>query len=61
MEKFTVRAKLISQEKKFAKIHAEILDHNGKFGSQAEVTYMIFPQEMAKKKFEYPGIEAFYE
>jgi len=59
--KITVRAKLISQEKKFARIYTEILDHNGKLGSQAEVTYMIFPQEMAKKKFEYPGIEAFFE
>ncbi|MDE5418291.1 PaaI family thioesterase [Labilibaculum sp. DW002] len=57
----TVRARLISQEKKFANIHAEILDCNGKVCSEAEVQYMIFPQEMAKKKFEYPGIEAFFE
>lgn len=59
--KITIKAKLISQEKKLAKIHTEILDHNGKVSSHAEVTYMIFPQEMAKKKFEYPGVEAFYE
>lgn len=57
----TVRARLISQEKKFASIHAEILDENGKICSEAEVQYMIFPIEMAKKKFGYPGIEAFYE
>ena len=57
----TVRAQLISQEKKFANIHAEILDENGKVCSEAEVQYMIFPPEMAKKKFGYPGIEAFYE
>ena len=57
----TVRAKLISQEKKFANIHAEILDCNGKICSEAEVQYMIFPTEMAKKKFGYPGVEAFFE
>ncbi|MRT91591.1 PaaI family thioesterase [Ancylomarina sp. 16SWW S1-10-2] len=59
--KITVRAKLISKERKFAKIHTEIFDHNGKLGSQADVTYMIFPQDIAKEKFNYPGIEAFFE
>lgn len=57
----TVRARLISQEKKFANIYAEILDENGNICSEAEVQYMVFPTEMAKKKFGYPGIEAFYE
>ncbi|WP_209319694.1 PaaI family thioesterase [Ancylomarina longa] len=57
----TVRAKLISKDKKFANIHAEILNPQGKLCSEAEVQYMIFPQEMAKKKFHYPGIEAFFE
>lgn len=57
----TVRARLISQEKKFANIHAEIIDCNGKVCSEAEVQYMIFPTEMAKKKFGYPGAEAFFE
>jgi uncharacterized protein (TIGR00369 family) len=57
----TVRGKLIEQDKRFAKIHTEIIDPNGKVCSEAEVTYMIFPQEMAKKKFQYPGIESFFE
>ena len=59
--KLTVRAKLISQERKFANIHAEIIGADGKVCSEAEVQYMIFPQALAIKKFEYPGIEAFYE
>nr|WP_320118172.1 PaaI family thioesterase [uncultured Marinifilum sp.] len=59
--KLTVRAKLISKDRRFANIHAEIIDNEGKICSEAEVRYMIFPQEMAIKKFEYPGIEAFYE
>lgn len=57
----TIKARLISQDKKFANIHAEIIDCKGKICSEAEVRYMIFPSEMAKKKFGYPGIEAFYE
>lgn len=59
--KLCVRGKLISKDRRFATIHAEILDPDGKVCSEAEVQYMIFPQEMAIKKFEYPGIEAFYE
>ena len=56
-----VRAKLLSQERRFATIHAEILDANGTICSEAEVKYMIFPQAVATKKFDYPGIEAFFE
>lgn len=59
--KLTVRAKLVSQEKKFANIHAEILDAEGNICSEAEVQYMIFPTAMAKRRFGYPGIEAFFE
>jgi uncharacterized protein (TIGR00369 family) len=59
--KLTIRGKLIEQNKRFATIHAEILDSNEKICSEAKVTYMIFPQEMAIKKFQYPGIEAFFE
>ena len=57
----TVRAKLIDQNKKFATIHAELLDHNENVCSEAEVKYFIFPQEIAMRKFHYPGAEAFFE
>lgn len=57
----TVRAKLVDQNKKFATIHAELLDHNKNVASQAEVKYFIFPLEIAKRKFHYPGSEAFFE
>ena len=59
--KLTIRAKLKDQNKKFATIHAELLDAEGKVCSEAEVKYFIFPIEIAKRKFHYPGIEAFFE
>ncbi|WP_372754292.1 PaaI family thioesterase [Labilibaculum sp.] len=59
--KLCIRAKLISQNRRFANIHAEIINADGKVCTEAEVQYMIFPQEIAKKRFDYPGIEAFYE
>jgi uncharacterized protein (TIGR00369 family) len=59
--KITVRAKLTDQNKKFATIHAEIIDADGNIGSEAEVKYFIFSQEIAKRKFNYPGVEGFFE
>ena len=57
----TIRAKLIDQNKRFATIYAELMDHNGNVCSEAEVKYFIFPLEIAKRKFHYPGAEAFFE
>jgi acyl-coenzyme A thioesterase PaaI-like protein len=57
----SVRANLISQNRRFANIHAEILNADGKICSEAEVQYMIFPLEVAEKKLGYPGIDAFFE
>lgn len=56
-----VRAKLIEANRKFATIHTELFDSSGELCSEAEVKYFIFPQEIAMRKFNYPGIEAFFE
>lgn len=57
----TIRAKLVDQNKKFATIHAELLNSEGNVCSEAEIRYFIFPLEVAKRKFHYPGAEAFFE
>ncbi len=59
--KLTIRAKLVEQNKKFATIHAELLNSEGNVCSEAEIKYFIFPLEVAKRKFHYPGVEAFFE
>ncbi|MDA3954803.1 MAG: PaaI family thioesterase [Bacteroidales bacterium] len=56
-----VRAKLIDQNRRFATIHAEILNAEGIICSVAEAKYFIFPQDVAKQKFHYPGIEGFVD
>ncbi len=56
-----VQAKLISKDRKFANIYAEILDSSGMLCCEADVKYRLFSEEMAAKKFAYPGIHAFYE
>lgn len=57
----SVRAKLTDQNRKFATIHAELMDHNGKVCSEAEIRYFLFTPEIAKKRFHYPGVESFFE
>lgn len=58
---FTVKAKLIKQDRRFATIHAEIINSENVICSEAEVIYMIFPEQIATKRFHYPGVSAFYE
>ena len=59
--KLNVRAKLISQDRKFATIHAELMNSEGDVCSEAEVKYFLFPIDIAKRKYHYPGHEAFFE
>lgn len=56
----TIRARLTDQNKRFATIHAEILDAEQKVCAEAEVKYFLFPEEIAKRRYNYPGIEKFY-
>jgi uncharacterized protein (TIGR00369 family) len=55
----SVRASLINTEKRFANIKTELFDGNNELCSEATVQYFIYPQEIAIKKLNYPGIKAF--
>ncbi len=57
----TIRGKLKDTDKRFAYIFAELLDHEGKVCAEGNFRYFIFPEEIARKKLDYPGIDAFYE
>ncbi len=56
-----IRARLTDQNKKLATIYAELLDNEGRVCSEAEVKYFLFPVEIAKNKYNYPGEDAFFE
>jgi len=60
-QEIVVRAKVENINKRLATINATIENHEGKLCAQGIVTYFIFPKELAKEKYNYPGIEAFYE
>ena len=56
-----LKGKLIETERRFAIIKAEIYNSEGVLCSEAEVKYFIYPEKIAREKFHYPGIGAFYE
>ncbi|HPS12666.1 MAG TPA: PaaI family thioesterase [Prolixibacteraceae bacterium] len=57
----TIRCRLVEKKEKQAIMHATISDGEGKLCSEARLTFFIYPLNVAKKRFYYPGIEAFYK
>ena len=55
----TVRGSLVAVEKRMAKIDCILFDGEGKNCANARVEYYVFPEKIARKKYMYPGIEAF--
>lgn len=57
----TIRGKIISQEGRIAKIAASLYSEAGEECATAQLSYFVFPEKIAKARYQYPGIEAFYE
>ena len=57
----TLKGRLISTEKRVAKISCSLFDGSGKECANGDISYFYFPEKIAKAKYHYPGVEAFYE
>ena len=57
----TIRAKLISQNGNSVITYAELIDKESVLRSFAEIEYFVFPQEIAKLKYNFPESDAFFE
>lgn len=57
----TIKASLIDNEKRFANLKTELFDGKNVLCAEAIVQYYIYPQELAIKKLNYPGIKAFID
>jgi len=57
----TVRGTLLKTNKRTAIIKASLYDGNDKLCTEATVTYFIYPEKIARERFFYPGVEAFFE
>jgi uncharacterized protein (TIGR00369 family) len=57
----TIKGRLISYEKRIAKIVCSLFDSTGVECAKADVSYFVFPEKIAKARYHYPGIEAFFD
>jgi len=57
----TIRGKLISAKKRIAKIECSLFDNDGVEYAKGRLDYFHFPERVAKVKYFYPGIDAFFE
>ena len=57
----TIRAKLLEQNKRFALIHAHLMNPFGLVCVEAELRYFLLSETDAREKYNYPGIQAFFE
>ena len=57
----TAKGKLESYEGRIAKISASLFDGTGEECAKAELSYFVFPEKIAKARYQYPGIEAFQD
>lgn len=56
-----LRAKVIGKVKRLVKAKVELFNAENELATEAEVTYMVYPEEIARKKLNWPGIQAFYK
>ena len=57
----TIRAGISEQNKRIATIHAKLIDTSGKTCAEAEIKYFLLPEKEAREKYNYPGVDAFFE
>lgn len=54
-------AKVLEQSHRIVSVDAKLYTAAGEVGSEATVRYFVFPENVAREKYSYPGKEAFFE
>jgi len=57
--KVIVRGRIENREKRLATVHVELFDGTGILCTTGKIKYFVFPPEIAKSKYGYPGRDAF--
>jgi uncharacterized protein (TIGR00369 family) len=57
----TIKGRIISTSGRISKITCSLFDGEGIECVLAELEYYCFPEKIAREKYHYPGIQAFYE
>ena len=56
----TLDAAIISTDGKNARLFCRLFDGSGKQCIEAEIDYFLYSEEVARKRYNYPGHDAFY-
>lgn len=59
--KILLRSKIVEDNSRLVTMHAELFNPDGSLGSEADVTYRVFPEEVARMKLGWRGVEGFYK
>ena len=56
-----LRAKVTDVSRRLVTAHVELFNEKNELATEADVVYMIYPEEVARQKLNWPGAEAFYQ
>ena len=57
----TIQAQLVEQNKRMATIESRLINPEGKVCAEAELRYFLMSETDARTKYNYPGVEAFFD
>jgi uncharacterized protein (TIGR00369 family) len=58
--RITIRARIMGTEKRLASMQVTILDASGSICSEGTVKYFLFPENVARERYHYPGVSYFF-
>ncbi|KPK83360.1 MAG: hypothetical protein AMS27_13110 [Bacteroides sp. SM23_62_1] len=56
-----LRAQLFKSDGRIATVHVELYNPDNTLASEARVNYYIYPEEVARRRFHYPGHDQFFD
>lgn len=56
-----IEAELVDLKEKSGIYRCRLFDGEGRQCAEADIDYFLYPEEVARKRFHFPGREAFYE
>ncbi|MBV5314796.1 MAG: PaaI family thioesterase [Prolixibacteraceae bacterium] len=57
----TIRAKLLEQNTRMAIIQSRLINSSGKVCAEGELRFFLLSETDAREKYNYPGVDAFFE
>jgi len=57
----TIRAKLLERNNRIAIIQSRLINNSGKVCAEAELRFFLLNETDAREKYNYPGVDAFFE